>query len=106
MFWWDWNAKRKLGLLAAIVIIAATPWLLLGWLPDQLGAFVGGTALLSIPQIFAWLLFVGLKTGRMPTAYGGSELRAEEPAWFWSTAALYGGVLLTFLWFALNVLAH
>lgn len=103
MLWWDWSAKQKLGLLAAILSIAAAPWLFLGWLPGQLGAFVGGTALLSIPQMMAWLLYVGLSTGRMPTAYGGSELRAKEPAWFWFTGALYGGVLLTFFWFAFAV---
>jgi hypothetical protein len=103
MLWWDWNAKQKLALLAAILIIAATPWLLLGWLPEQLGAFVGGTALLCIPQMMAWFVFVGLRTGRIPSAYGRSELRATEPAWFWFTCALYGGVLLTFFWLCWNV---
>jgi hypothetical protein len=103
MLWWDWNAKQKLALLAVILIIAATPWFLLGWLPEQLGAFAGGTALLSIPQMMAWFIFVGLKTGRIPSAYGASELRAKEPTWFWFTSALYGGVLLTFFWLCWNV---
>ncbi len=98
MLWWDWNGRQKLVLLAGIFLLAATPWLMLGWLPNECGAFVGGTAALAIPQMMAWFIFVGLRTGRIPSAYGGSELRAEEPTWFWFTSALYLGVLLTFFW--------
>ena len=98
MLWWDWNGREKLILLASILLLTATPWLFLGWLPNAWGAFVGGTAFLAIPQLVAWALFVGMSTGRIPTAYGRSELRAEEPVWFWFTAALYCGVLGTFLW--------
>lgn len=77
---------------------------MLGWLPNEWGAFVGGTAFLTIPQVVAWILFVGLKTGRMPSAYGRSELRAETPTWFWSTAAMYAVLLLLILWVILAVL--
>lgn len=103
MFWWNWNGQQKLTLLTVMLAVAASPWLLLGWLPHEWGAFIGGTAILLIPQMMAWLLFVGLKTGRMPSAYGGSELRAENPVWFWFTGTLYGGVLLTFFCFALII---
>jgi hypothetical protein len=104
MLWWDWNARQRLSLLAAILAIAAMPWLLLGWAPNDWGAFVGGTVFLAIPLMIAWALFVGLRTGRMPSAYGRSELRAETPAWFWFTGALYAGLLLFFLWIMSGVL--
>lgn len=90
-------------LLAGILLLAATPWLMLGWLRNEFGALVGGTALLAIPQMMAWFIFVGLQTGRIPSAYGGSELREKEPTWFWFTTALYCGVLLTFFWLVWNL---
>lgn len=98
MFWWDWSTRQRLALLAGMLAIAATPWLLLGWVPNEWRAFIGGTAFLAIPQIMAWLLFVGLRTGRMPSAYGRSERRAESPIWFWMTGSLYAGLVLLFVW--------
>ena len=86
-----------------MLAIAATPWVLLGWLPNEWGAFVGGTAFLIIPQIVAWFLFVGLRTGRIPSRYG-SEYRSDSPTWFWITAAIYAGIVLLFLWIILAVL--
>ena len=86
-----------------MVAIGATPWLLLGWVPNELGAFMGGTAFLAIPQMIAWALFVGLRTGRMPSAYGRSELRAKSPAWFWITGAGYAAILLFFIWIVVGV---
>ena len=71
---------------------------MLGWVPPtDWRVFVGGTAFFASPQIFAWALFVGLRTGRMPTAYGGSELREESPVWFWLIGAVYGAMVLLFL---------
>ena len=87
-----------------MLAVAATPWLLLGWMPDEWGAFVGGTALLLIPEMMAWFIFVGLKTGRIPSAYGGSEVRAVEPTWFWFTCVLYSAVLATFFWLLWSVM--
>jgi hypothetical protein len=104
MIWWDWNARQRFALLAGVVAIAATPSVLLGWVPNEWGAFVGGTAFVAIPLLIAWVLFVGLRTGRMPTAYGRSELRAETPAWFWLTGAAYAGILMFFLWIIAVVL--
>lgn len=104
MLWWDWSAARRLGLLAAMLAIAATPWLLLGWAPGNWGAFAGGTALLTIPQVIAWFLYVGLRTGRMPLR-GGREDRRESPTWFWIVAALYAAMLFQFAWLAATVLA-
>lgn len=103
MLWCDWSRSKRLSLLGAMLAIAAMPWLFLGWLPDQWGAFVGGTAFLTIPQIVAWMLFVGLRTGRMPSAYGRSELRAETPTWFWITAAGYAALLFLFVWIIVGV---
>jgi hypothetical protein len=102
MLWWDWNTWKRLALLTAMLTLAATPCLLLGWL-NEWRAFVGGTAFLAIPQIVAWNLFVGLKTGRMPSAYGRSELRAESPTWFWLTGSLYAALVLLFLWAILGM---
>lgn len=105
MLWWDWDARQRIGLFAAMLGIAATPCILLGWAtPAHWRAFVGGTAFLLGPQILAWVLFVGLRTGRMPTAYGGSELRNERPIWYWLMGAVYGAVVLLFLGFILYVI--
>jgi hypothetical protein len=54
-------------------------------------------------MMLGWSLFVGLKTGRMPSAWGRSELRAESPTWFWITGAGYAGLLLLFLWLIIGV---
>ena len=97
MLWWDWNTRQRLVLFAAMFGIAGIPWVLLG-LPHEWGAFLGTTAFLAILQMVSWLLFVGLKTGRMPSAYGRSELRAESPTWFWTIGAAYAGLLLFSLW--------
>ena len=102
MLWWDWNGRQRLAVLSAMLAVAATPCVLLGWLDDW-RAFVGGTAFLAIPQIVAWCLFVALKTGRMPSAYGRSELRAASPTWFWLTGGIYAALLLAFLWATLGM---
>ena len=86
-----------------MLVVAAVPWLFLRWLPNDWGAFLGGTAFLTIPQLTAWALFVGLRTGRMPSAYGGSESLAESPIWFWALAAGYAAVVLVFLWIGMVV---
>jgi hypothetical protein len=83
--------------------VAAIPWLLLGWVPNQLGAFVGGTAFVAIPQMIGWLLFVGLRTGRMPSAYGRSESRTDSPRWFWIIGGGYVVLLLLFAWVIVGV---
>jgi hypothetical protein len=98
MTWWDWKTKQHLALIAGMLAVAATPWLALGWLTKDGRALLGGTAFLFIPQIVAWALFVGLTTGRIPSAYGRSELRAQSPTWFWLTAVVYAAILLLFLW--------
>lgn len=103
MLWWDWTGRQRLALLAAMLAIAAAPWLWLGWLPDQWAAFAGGTAFLTIPQLVGWFLFVGLRTGRMPVR-GGVEARRDSQTWFWMVAAIYGALLLLFLWAILALL--
>jgi hypothetical protein len=84
--------------------IAAIPWIAVGWFPSDWQALLGGTALLFIPQIVGWFLFVGLTTGRMPSARGSSELRTESPAWFWLAGGLYAGFLLFLLGMTVGVL--
>ena len=103
MLWWHWKTKKRLSLLAALLLLAAIPSVLICWTTTDWRALVPGTALFGIPLMVGWLLFVGLKTGRMPSAYGRSELRSGSPTWFWVTASLYAGVLLLFLWFSLDV---
>jgi hypothetical protein len=103
MIWWDWKTKQRLALLAAMLAVAATPSIALGWLTEDWRGLLGGTAFLFIPQIVAWALFVGLTTGRIPSAYGRSELRDESPTWFWLTGGGYAAILLLFLWMIAGV---
>ncbi|MBB3356878.1 MULTISPECIES: hypothetical protein [unclassified Novosphingobium] len=103
MLWWEWNGKQKLALLAAMLIAAALPWIFLGWLPQQLGAFVGGTSFLFIPQIVGWQLFVGLKTGIMPQR-GARVSRADSPTNFWITGGMYSALLVLYVGIILMVL--
>ena len=90
--------------MTVMVAVAAFPWIVIGGFTNDWQALLGGTAFLFIPQIMAWSLFVGLATGRMPSAHGRSELRAKSPTWFWLTGSLYAGLLLVFLWAILGVL--
>ena len=103
MLWWDWDTRQRLTLLTAMFALAAIPCVLLGWLPNDWRAFVGGTAFLAIAQIVAWMLFVGLRTGRMPVR-GGAADRSDSPTWFWIVAAMYAALLLAFFWAILVVL--
>ena len=103
MFWWDWTGKKRIEALLVMVGVAATPWFLLGWLPKQIGAFVGGTAFLLIPQLMAFFLLIGFKSGVMPMR-GGKAVRTESPISFWFAALCYGGLLVFTLWIILMVL--
>jgi hypothetical protein len=98
MIWWGWSASQRVALMAAMLIVAAISLTLVGRFTSDWRALLGGIAFLFVPQIVGWLLFVGLRTGRMPSAYGRSELRAESPTWFWITGAGYAGLLLLFIW--------
>jgi hypothetical protein len=104
VLWWDWSAKRKWSLLAGILVIAALPWIALGWLPDQPGAFAGGTTFLAIPQMVGWMLFVGLTTGYVPMHYGRKVSRKTSPIEFWSACAVYAALVTLFLSFILYVI--
>jgi hypothetical protein len=103
VIWWNWKTSQRLALMAAMSGVAAIPWLISGEATNDWRALLGGTAFFFLPQIFGWLLFVGLITGRMPSAYGRSELRAESPTWFWLTGGFYAGLLALFLWIILGV---
>ena len=103
MIWWDWKTSKRLALMAGMCGVAAIPWLIIGWASKDWRALVGGTAFLFISQIVGWLLYVGLATGRMPSAYGRSEMRDTSPQWFWLTGGLYVGLLLFFLYIILSV---
>ena len=104
MFWWDWNSKRKISVVGVMLAIAVTPWFLLGWFPDEIGALIGGTAFLMLTQLFGLLLLIGLRTGRMPVAYGGSEDRESSPVAFWIITAMYAVVLALATGFILMVI--
>ena len=86
-----------------MLALASLPWLLLGWLPGEWGAFIGGTSFLAIPQMVGWLLFVGLKTGIMPECARKVD-RQVSPREFWVVAASYGVVLLVYAWIITMVL--
>ena len=103
MLWWDWNTSKRLRLLAMLLGVAAIPSFLMCRTINDWRPALPAIAFFAIPLMVGWLLFVGLKTGRMPSAYGRSELRAASPRWFWITGSLYGGLLLLFLWFFLSV---
>lgn len=103
MIWWDWSGYQRMAMLAAMVALASLPWLMLGWLPQNWRAFIGGTSFLTIPQIVGWLLFVGLKTGVMPER-GGKVERQASPIGFWLVAAAYGLVLVVYAWIIAMVL--
>ena len=92
MLWWDWNTRQRLALLVVMLAVGAIPSLVLERL-KELGVILGGTAFLAIPQMIGWSLFVGLHTGRMPSAYGRSEKRDQSPTWFWITGAGYASTL-------------
>lgn len=78
MLWWDWTSGQRWGLLAAMFALASAPWIALGWLPNEWEALLGGTAFLAIPQLLSWMLYVGIKTGRIP-ARGEPIIRTESP---------------------------
>jgi hypothetical protein len=103
MLWWDWNSRQRLGVIGAILFLAALPSLYLCWGPKAWGAFLPATGFIALPLLFAWHLFVGVRTGRMQSGTGVSELRAKNPGWFWLTGALYTAVLLQFLWIVAGV---
>ena len=103
VIWWDWKTSQRLILMAAVLCIAALPWIVIGWSTSEWHGLLGGTAFLFFPLIVGWLLFVGLTTGRMPSAYGRSEQRAVSPTWFWITGGLYAALLLFFLWIIFGV---
>jgi hypothetical protein len=103
MIWWDWKTNGRLALLAAIGCVATIPSLWISAATNNWRVIIPGTAFFFLPMILAWLLFVGLKTGRMPSGYGRSELRASSPAGFWLTAGLYACPVLLFLYFVLGV---
>lgn len=104
MLWWNWSGAKRASLFTAMLAVAAFPWVMLGWLTRQIGAFIGGTAFLLIPLIVGWFLIVGLVTGRIPTR-GGSETRSASPTWFWIIAAMYAALLILFAWIICSIVA-
>lgn len=97
MIWWDWTASQRRKLIALMIALAASPWVLIGRSLGDWRVAAGGAALLFIAQMAAWSLFVGLATGCMPSGYSRIERRSEAPVWFWGTAVAYASVLLMIL---------
>ena len=56
-----------------------------------------------IPQLMAFFLLIGFKSGVMPMR-GGKAARKDEPTSFWLAASCYGALLAFTLWFILTVL--
>jgi hypothetical protein len=95
VLWWGWTGRQRLIFLGAMIVISAAPWILAGWFPRELGAFVGGVAFLFIPQLVGWMLLVGLKTGRIPTR-SSSQSRTDSPLGFRLVAATYILILIVY----------
>ena len=80
--------------------VAATGGLLFGSATREWTAAFGAAALLALPQLAGWQLFVGLRTGRIPTRgrQKGYESRADDPIWFWLNVSGHIAVLITLCW--------
>jgi hypothetical protein len=103
VIWWDWKTSQRLALVGAMLGVAALPFILIGVFAKDWRGFAGGPFFLFIPQLLGWMLYVGLRTGRLPTGHGRSESRSETPIWFWVTAGAYAALMLLILWFVLGV---
>ena len=98
MIWWDWTWPQRVALLTAYVGIAALPGalaMITGSWPLDWRALLGSSAFLFIPLLLGTMLFVGLRTGKMPSR-GQPVIRATSPFWFWMTGALYGVALAAY----------
>lgn len=102
MFWWDWTGRQRLAIFFVMLGIAAAPWVLLGWFPGELRAFLGGTAFLMIPQLMGWMLLIGFKSKVMPMR-GGKASLDDDPVTFWFVASCYSGLLVFSLWIILMI---
>ena len=102
MFWWGWSNKQKWSLIAAMLSVAAMGGLLFGWATREWTAAFGATALLALPPLVGWQLFVGLWTGRIP-ARGYQKRyvsRTDDPVWFWLDVSGHIAVLIALCWLA------
>jgi len=102
MLWWGWSDKQKWSLIAAMLGAAATGGLWFGWATREWTAALGATALLALPPLVGWQLFVGLWTGRLP-ARGFPDRyvsRADDPVWFWLNVVGHTAVLIVMCWLA------
>lgn len=98
MIWWDWRWGRKLALLAAMTGLSATVTLLIvppgqPWFDWR--AVAGGIAFFTIPQMAAWCLFVGFRTGSIPAR--GRFSRADQRFDFWFGVAAYCLILAMYV---------
>lgn len=98
MVWWDWTWRQRIALLTAYVGIAALPGALVmttGSWPFDWRALLGSCAFLFIPLLLGTMLFVGLRTAKMPSR-GQSVISAASTFGFWMTGALYGVALAAY----------
>ena len=102
MIWWDWGLRRKTALLGGMIFfpLAGVVWVF--GLHTDLGTILGGVSFLFIPELMAWMLFVGLRTGFMPQR-GAKVIRATQPVEFWVTAVAYAVIFVMFIGFLITV---
>jgi hypothetical protein len=87
MVWWNWGVGRKVALFAAMACLSTVvSWWYLR--PEvSAGAMIGGVSFLTIPQMLAWISFVGFRTGKLPQR-GRVVTRADDPVEFWVMMAV------------------
>jgi|SRR3954454_16705804 hypothetical protein len=97
MLWWSWSWGQRLALFVGVLgVAAALTWWGLGGAADG-AAFLGGCAFFAIPLLTSILIFVGLRTGFIPSR-GGRICRAEEPVTFWFVIGMQAAVLIVCLY--------
>src|SRR4051812_30487408 len=96
MVWWSWGIGRKVALFAAMAGLSASAvwWFLRPGLTPAV--MIGGISFLTIPQLLAWISFVGLRTGKLPQR-GRVVKRADEPVEFWLMMAIQGALAAVFV---------
>lgn len=57
---------------------------------------------LAVPTVCAWFLVDGLRKG-VVRAKLGSYSRSDDPIWYWGCLAMYGGLIVWFLYLSARV---
>ncbi len=100
MIWWGWTNARQWAFLGGLYAVGTLPGLLLALIvdiADEWQLVLGSGLLFLLPLMLCWYLFVGLRTGRIPTRFGSDD-RQTSPLSFWLQVVLYAGALAYLVW--------